>query len=353
MTNRPRVAYLLYEYPQTSQTYVKAELEAVAVDHDVVVLATREAPVPYVGHLPYTVVETSDQAVELLQDFQPQVLHTHWLQRQMPVVFEVAQKLQIPFTVRSHSFEFSWGGRGDLYFERAPALFRRTVPGKLTTATDIVRDEQCVGILAFPYLRKRLRALRVQDHKIHDAFPVVDVQRFLDRSPNGEDVICTGASMASKRIQDFFGLSNEVPGRAFNFYPVDNPGRALGEKLVSEGARVNIYPVVAPNAMPAVYKQHQWMVKTAHPRPRRVGWPVSVAEAQASGVGVCMIDLGPDLREFLGNAGYVYSSPAEIRDIIARPFDGERREEGFELAKRYDIRETLPTLTDLWKPYLA
>src|SRR5262249_51749291 len=97
----------------------------------------------------------------------------------------------------------------------------------------------------------------------------------------------------------------------------------------------------------------QWMVKTANPVPRRVGWPVSVAEAQAAGVGVCMIDLGPDLREFLGTAGYVYSSPSEIRDIIRKPFDAERREEGFELAKRYDIRTTLPTLTNLWKPYLA
>ncbi len=55
--------------------------------------------------------------------------------------------------------------------------------------------------------------------------------------------------------------------------------------------------------MPGEYKKHQWLVYTACPQINQVGWPLSIAEAQAAGVGICMPEIRPDIREYIGDAG--------------------------------------------------
>lgn len=45
---------------------------------------------------------------------------------------------------------------------------------------------------------------------------------------------------------------------------------------------------------------------------------MSVAEAQAAGVGVCFPNLRPDLAEYLGGAGYLYDSLAEVAQVVAK-----------------------------------
>jgi hypothetical protein len=96
------------------------------------------------------------------------------------------------------------------------------------------------------------------------------------------------------------------------------------------------------------YKQHQWLVYTAAFELATVGWPMAVAEAQAAGVGVCMPNIRPDLKEYIGNAGYLYDSISEVAEIIAKPVPDEIREAGFLQAKKSDIQEHKHLLTDLW-----
>jgi hypothetical protein len=81
-----------------------------------------------------------------------------------------------------------------------------------------------------------------------------------------------------------------------------------------------------------------------------IGWPIAVAEAQAAGVGVCFPNLRPDIQDYLGGAGILYSSLTELVDIISQPVPEEMREKGFEVAKKSDIKTHLHRLTDLWPP---
>jgi hypothetical protein len=84
-----------------------------------------------------------------------------------------------------------------------------------------------------------------------------------------------------------------------------------------------------------------------------MGWPASIAEAQASGVGICVADMGPDLDDYVGPAGFRFRSVAEARDIVSRPFPEELRELGFEQAQQSDVTRHLHVLTDLWEPAFA
>jgi len=59
------------------------------------------------------------------------------------------------------------------------------------------------------------------------------------------------------------------------------------------------------------------------------------------------------MPEYIGEAGYIYHSLEEARDIIKQPFPEEKREIGFELAERCDVHRNLHQLTNLWRPVLG
>jgi hypothetical protein len=101
--------------------------------------------------------------------------------------------------------------------------------------------------------------------------------------------------------------------------------------------------------MPAEYKKHRWLVYTAAPAFNTVGWPMAIAEAQASGVGVCVPNLRSDLRDYVGQSGYLYDSIEEVVDIVSQPYPRELRELGFEQAKKSDAFEHIDLLLDLWR----
>jgi hypothetical protein len=79
-----------------------------------------------------------------------------------------------------------------------------------------------------------------------------------------------------------------------------------------------------------------------------VGWPIAVAEAQAAGVGVCMQDIRPDLREFVGPGGFLFRTAEEAREIISRPFPDHMRRLAFEHARKSDVRSHVGLLEGLW-----
>jgi hypothetical protein len=101
--------------------------------------------------------------------------------------------------------------------------------------------------------------------------------------------------------------------------------------------------------MPREYKKHAWLVYTADRALGTVGWPVSIAEAQASGVGVCMPNLRPDLRDYVGPAGFLYDSIGDVARIISKPLPEELRQMGFEHAKKSDIFQHRQMLINLWQ----
>jgi len=122
--------------------------------------------------------------------------------------------------------------------------------------------------------------------------------------------------------------------------------QALNQQL---GEPIDIAEPIQPEDMPAEYKKHEWLVYTASPELRSVGWPMAIAEAQASGVGVCMQGIRPDLAEYVGEAGHLFDRIEEAAEIIAQPFPEAKREAGFEQARKSDVRGHIHRLEELWQ----
>lgn len=75
---------------------------------------------------------------------------------------------------------------------------------------------------------------------------------------------------------------------------------------------------------------------------------MAALEAMASGTGVCLPNIRPDIKDYIGDAGIVYSNISELEDIIDKPVPNTMRKKGFELAEKYDIKKQIHLLTDLW-----
>jgi hypothetical protein len=333
--SKPRVLYVLVQYPQLSETYIRAEIAAIQADFEVEVISLTPADYPYRDFFPFKLLTTREAVQREIERFRPHVLHTHWLHEQLELVIGLARDNDTPFTVRSHSF--------DTLFT-PPA-----VPGALARAVEGLNGDLCLGVLALPFAVQNVIAAGVDAHKITAVYPVVDYASFLDRGPNGDAVMNVGASLPKKKFEDFVALGASLPGLEFNLYSIGYGSAALEAANAAQGNPVRIRRPVEPGDMPAVYKRHRWLVVTASKEMGTVGWPLCIAEAQASGVGVCVPNLRPDLRDYVGESGFFYDAIDEVRDIITRPYPERMREAGFEQARKSDIGAHKTVLTDLWQ----
>ncbi|MDJ0892061.1 MAG: hypothetical protein QNK18_12830 [Gammaproteobacteria bacterium] len=336
-----RVMYILWHYPQLSEQYIETEIEALSAEFDIRVIARtalQDYHASYKTFLPFKTIVDAESVLEEIREFRPDVLHTHWLIN-IAGLFELSRRAAVPFTVRAHSFDTidSPDPRMQPWLRRAKTQLR-----------EASRDDLCLGIVAFPFSRRFLQERGVRSQKIHDCFPVINYARFFDPSPNGTAVMNTGACIPKKKMADFVKLGRSMHDQTFNLYPVSYNVEAIKRYNKRLGNPINIRDTVEPYQMPAVYKRHRWLVYTADPLRRNVGWPVSVAEAQASGVGVLMANIRPDVREYVGEGGFVYDSLSEARKILRQPFPDELREKGFSQARKSDIQEHKGILTSIW-----
>lgn len=346
---KTRVMYLLWGYPQSSQTYIKTELETVRENYDIKILSTHqsEADAPYRNHMPYEHIEDTASLRRAIEEFRPDVLHAHWL-HQLETVGELAKLTDTPFTLRSHSFDTLMRDQPKKSRFHLGSRKKESLPWRVRDSVSYANDDLCLGILCFPFSRPLFEQAGVKEAKLFDCFPVLNYQLFYDTSPNGDAIMNAGACLPKKRMDDFIRLAATMPDQEFNLYAL---GYRVGElDRLNKQLRcpVNIIPAVEPDDMLPEYKKHQWIVYTASKDIGTVGWPITIAEAQAAGVGVCMQNIRPDLKEYVGDAGYLFDSIEEVKPIISKPFAQERRELGFEQARKSDVRGHISLLTDLW-----
>jgi glycosyltransferase involved in cell wall biosynthesis len=334
---KPRVLYLLQEYPQVSETYIANELEALWQSCDIRIVARTHASASYEDHFPFTVIAKEDHETlaALAAEFRPDIVHAHYLHNAV-TAHNLAARIGGAFTVRLHSFDVL-----------------KPLPGSLRLSVAAINGPACAGALTFPFTMERMLAAGTNPKKLHAAPPVLRIDRFLDRGPNGNAIMNTGAALPKKNMEAYIDLAAAMPARRFNLYAMGYDVSDLKAHNMSRGNPVRLVPPVAPRAMPGEYKKHEWLVYTASPTINTVGWPMAVAEAQASGVGVVMQDIRPDLREWVGPAGYMFRTIEEAAAIIARPFPAERREAGFAQAQAWDFSRHLGTLVKLWSAALA
>jgi glycosyltransferase involved in cell wall biosynthesis len=328
-----KILIIVQAYPQISETYIKTEIEKLSETHEVEIVALSVGDYPYRNRFPHIQLTNANEKhiIEYIKNFSPDIIHGHYLMN-LPIFFRLSQVLNRPFTFRSHSFD----------------VLGKTQE-QLQSVSQFINHENCLGMLGFPFLRRRLEAAGIRSEKFVDCFPVVKHTLFDDRSKNGSGVMNVGAALPKKNMNDFFRLSKLRPEKQFNLYALGYKTKQLMETNKELDGRVNFIPPVEPDDMLKHYKQHEWLVYTASSVINKVGWPLAVAEAQASGVGVCMQTTRPDLIEYVGDAGFVFNKIEEAAEIIAQPFPDVLRERGFVLSKRSDVNNHISCLTDLWQ----
>lgn len=353
---KPRVLMILTRFPQLSETYIKVEINALREEYDVKVVTFEDSNLRYVNHHPYSVVRVAgntlgddidDDRQELrsfVEAWSPDVLHTHYLHNAR-VVGELAEKTGIPYTIRAHSYE-TMADRfrhhtGDGAPEPNPVLVR---------VAHLINRDECLGVLTFPYTVPAFRSAGIRNKKVIPCYPVVDFSAFYDRGVNGTGVLNVEPCLAKKAVTDFVDLAAMMPDREFDLYGMGHDIQGVTAYNESRGSPARIRPTVEPEEMPAVYKQHDWLVYTADFKTGNVGWPVAIFEAQAAGLGVCVANIHPHTASQLGGAGFVYDSVSRIPDIIRRPYPEELREKGYQNARKADIYRHKHLLTDLWEP---
>lgn len=368
---KPSVLYVLKEYPQISQTYIKAEIEALEQDYDITIVTRKGADIAYRDHRPYRTASSPEDIRRIVDEVKPDLLHSHYLDM-LHVVGPLARATGIPFTLRAHSYDTLAMTPKSLYHRarqrqklglavklgrRGPARLRPTVQWRVKPLGQAAHfrqglrwldDPLCLGVLAFPYSRPWLVRAGVSAGKITDVFPVIAFDRFYDRGPNGDAVMNTGVATPKKRMEDFLELARRVPERDYHLYAMGYHVDELAAKNAALGSPVQIMGPVEPADMPSEYKKHQWLVYTADFDLATVGWPMAVAEAQASGVGVCMPRIRPDLAQYVGQGGFLYDSIEEVESLVRGPVPQDVREAGFAQARLSDIRAQRHLLTGLW-----
>lgn len=354
--NRPRVLFLLKEYPQISQTYIKNEIEALEDDYEIMVVTRKGPDIPYKNSRPHRTAESLDEFKAVAAEFKPHLLHTHYL-TELRFIGALAEAIGVPYTVRTHSFDTvalrkkSLKGRLKQMVKRQPPLERTSW---FMEGIRAMESELCLGVLTFPFSRPWLERAGVDGRKLIDCFPVVRFEHFYDRGENGDAVMNTGVATPKKAMPDFLRLAKMVPDRTFRLYAMGYHIDWLKAESQQMGAGVEFVDPVQPEDMPAEYKRHRWLVYTGDFDIPTVGWPMAIAEAQASGVGVCMPRIRPDLAQYVGDgAGVLYDNINELPDIVSGPVPAEMRERGFEQARKSDISSHKHLLTDLWDDALS
>jgi len=336
---RPRILYVLHQYPQLSETYIKTEIAALARDYELKICVFTPPDLAYHKNVhPYVMVDSLADLVRETEAFEPAIIHTHWLFGQLPYVLALARETGIPFTVRAHSFDTIWWMKTDL--------------NNLANMVAACNDELCLGVLAFPFNLDELVRAGIRRANITPCWPSIDYAKFYDRSPNGEGIINLGAALPKRQLEDYIQLAGLEPSLRFDLYAIGYTTSSIGAYNEAHGSPVIMHDAVEPDDMAPIYKAHRWLICTASRDIAGVGWPLVIAEAQAAGLGVCMANIRPDMREFVGPHVVLYDDIAEVRSLITGPVPEVMREAGFEHAKKSDIEAHKALLTDLWQPFL-
>jgi len=331
---KTRVLYILFNYPQISETYSHEELVRVWDDYEIQIVSLHPPAVPRKHFFPYTLTENVDA---IIKKFKPHVMHTHW-NLNAPLMEKLARKHKIPFTIRSHSLD---------------TLARQDFdPSSLCPP---LASRWCLRVLCFPATKPKLIKWKVPEEKVVTCWPVVNIERFYnaEKPTPKKRILNVGINFAKRNIRDFIDLAYKMrdSGYAFSLYITggDRAGvQAYNEKL---GNPVSFIGHVEPEEMSQVYQEHDWLIFTANKELNFVGNPVAIAEAQASGIGVCFQEL-PGRKEeqlnYLGGAGYLFQSIDELPEILMKPYPEEMRLIGLENCKKCDVNAHIHLLTDVW-----
>lgn len=297
---KPRVLYVVWHYPQLSETYLEGDIRCMrrwGAQVDVWRMIAPASPYP----TPVPIHEGS--LAEVVRQVKPDVIHIHWLSFADSQAAMLSE-LGVPVTIRMHGF--------DVNAERL---------------SSILAKPWLHAIYAFP---AQMRLQQVPDQRLKQVPVAFETALFRPRmQKNRRMVIRTGACIPSKDIAFFFRLAKLLPDYRFVFAGVtcnefESYVGTLRELRESLDSPVELMFDVPRDAVAELVAQAGIYVHTIHPPDVEfgapIGMPISIAEAMATGAHILVRDL-PELVDYVGDAGVGYRDLDQAAEIIAATAD--------------------------------
>jgi glycosyltransferase involved in cell wall biosynthesis len=329
---------LLYNgYPRLSQSYQYDEAIELNKKHNLKIFSWAWTVFVAETNVPECLSQHPLQSLSIIEQFKPDIIHGHFLNN-CELFRDIAKKLNIKFTIRTHSF--------DILGEK-----------NLSKYKDCINSEYCAGILAFPPFKQILVDAGYNPNKVFCTYPSINIRQFQSvdiYTQNGNDIMSGGAMLPKKNIEGFILLAKKIkqkyPEKNINYYGMEEDDKYYQSLLslnLCNGSPVN-FICVPHDQMPYEYKKHQWLIYGCCTKLKTVGYPLMIAEAQATGVGVIMYKLRDDMAEYVGNSGYLYTDENDIIDLLGTEFSQDKKINAFELSSRYDISVNIKQLENIW-----
>jgi hypothetical protein len=332
-----KVLYIVERYPQLSETYIRAELDALKDDFEIKIVTTRKADYHETEYRDYHHISDEEEIFRLIDKYRPDVIHSHYTDM-AEIVSNISKFTGTPFTLRTHSYD-------TLINQEI-----KTVPVHISELARHINHDLCKGILIMPFSHDLLlHEAKIEAGKMTVVPPVVNVKKFYNKETNGNRIMNTGACLPKKAMSGFIRLSKLLPEKEFDLYAVGYNIKKLKHLNSKVDGRVNFVDPLPYSEMPAEYKKHNWLVYTASMGMKTSGWPLAIIEAMASGTMVCMQNLRPDLKDYIGDAGYLFDNIDDLPELLRQPVNQEKRDYAFEYCRKFDISESIGKLTTLWK----
>jgi glycosyltransferase involved in cell wall biosynthesis len=284
-----RVLYLLWNYPQISETYITTEI-AFALKCGIEVHVWSQ--INYHPNLAPQCMVHRGSLAEAIAAVGPDLIHIHYLVVAKRHLHEIPPG--IPVTIRGHSFDWN------------PNLAR-----------EMAEQPAVKRLYLFPHFvaamggHAKAFALPVAyDTTLHG--PAVIKDRNL--------VLRLTAGLPTKSLDDVLAVSNRCPEFRF-ILGVSRAGG--GEQFMEHLSRLNGYVKdrvqilidLRPQVAADINRRAGIYLFTHDPAGHAFGMPISIAEALATGSYVLAPDV-PAARSYIGEAGAFYRNPEEAANLI-------------------------------------
>lgn len=293
---KPRVLYVLWHYPQLTETYAETEIRQLRKFGCEVYVWREVMPVsPYETEIP-----VYDEPLEdIILMVKPDLIHIHWLgfAKQNEYLLDV---LKIPVTVRLHGFDFDYDYilhllkkdwlRSIYGFPHHQSLFKNSSKFKQLKSSF---DSDLFAPCRFKNRKMVFRAVA--------GLPSKDVPFFLEiakRLPDFEFIIALGVCNCKEAyIQELLQLAKTInsPAKVMVNVPRDEVARLTKE------AGIYLHTVNA--------------LGTDHATP--LGMPISISEAMATGAYILARNVDVMAR-YIEDAGALYNDMDEAISCIER-----------------------------------
>lgn len=325
-----KVLYVLWNYPQLSETYINAEI-AFVIAQGISVEVWTEFPRNH--ELPVQCPVHSGSLQAAIAAVHPDLIHFHYLVQVDRYVQDLPA--DVPVTVRGHSFDWS-----------------------VALALRIAELPMVKKIFLFPAF-----ARRVPHPKITDLPVAYSTSRFQPASGKERRLVLRlSAELLTKGLADVFHVARLLPEYRFILgvarcgSPNGYGAREIGDmfRLLNTGNIVDLRVDLSWGEAAALTHQAGIYLHTADLNNLPYGMPISIAESLATG-SLVLSRQAPEAAEMLGKAGRLYTCPEGAAAIIleSATMSDEAwagiRDEAVSRAQAFADTSVLPKLVAEWR----